>query len=130
MGSPITVFWDNLERNIVRWDCNGNWLWDEFYAAIDDTRALVRQAKHRSPPFIIINLEASGPFPASALAYLRPCLPLLPCCQSVIIVQPSGFARSMISLLQNLTADYQKKIILADTLESAHRHTTLSLDDQ
>jgi hypothetical protein len=119
MQSHITVFLESSALNIVRWECNGTWDWNEFYNAIGETRALACIVEASAPVRLIINLGDSGPFPPSALAYLRPALPLLCFCQNVIIVQPSGFARSLISILQGLNPDYQQKILLVDTLESA-----------
>lgn len=119
MEPHITVFWDNIERNTIRWECNGDWVWEDFYNAIGETHSLVQDANPRARLYLIINLESSGPVPSSALAYVRPALPLLIFCQSVIIVRPSGFVRSLISILQNMNPDYQKKIVLVDTLENA-----------
>jgi hypothetical protein len=50
----IHAFWDNEEQTIIRFLYRrGNWEWHDFYAALEEARALVESVERKQVGFII-----------------------------------------------------------------------------
>jgi hypothetical protein len=61
----IEVKWDDEKHHIIRWTFPKQWSWDEFYSALQTSRALVRQENHVVD--VIVDMTISELFPRNLL---------------------------------------------------------------
>lgn len=61
----IEVRWDNPEQNIIRWTFPKHWTWEEFYTALQTSRAMVRMQNHIVD--VIVDMSNSDIFPRNLI---------------------------------------------------------------
>jgi hypothetical protein len=61
----IEVRWDDEQKSIIRWTFPKQWTWDEFYSALQGSRALVRQQNHIVD--VIVDMSISELFPRNLM---------------------------------------------------------------
>jgi hypothetical protein len=61
----IEVRWDDEQQSIIRWTFPKQWAWDEFYSALQGSRAMVRQQSHIVD--VIVDMTMSELFPRHLL---------------------------------------------------------------
>ena len=65
----VSANWDNEQKTIIRYSFDGNWTWNEFYAAVNQSHALQDAVSHRVD--IILDLGESYVVPEGALMQFR-----------------------------------------------------------
>lgn len=67
---PITVDWDNQEKNTICYTYVGRWTWDEYYVVLEHSRGLWKSVNQVVD--VIVDLSASAGFPSgNLLEHLR-----------------------------------------------------------
>ena len=61
----IEVRWDDEQKSIIRWTFPKQWTWDEFYSALQGSRAMVRGENHIVD--VIVDMTVSELFPRNLL---------------------------------------------------------------
>jgi hypothetical protein len=61
----IEVAWDNEQKSIIRWTFPKQWTWDEFYSALQASRAMVRLQSHVVD--VIVDMTVSKLFPRNLM---------------------------------------------------------------
>jgi hypothetical protein len=61
----VEVRWDNEDKSIIRWTFPRQWTWDEFYSALQGSRAMVRLQSHTVD--VIVDMTSSELFPRNLL---------------------------------------------------------------
>src|SRR5262245_22756963 len=65
----VSANWDNEQQTIIRYSFDGNWTWNEFYAAVNQSHALQDSVSHRVD--VILDLGESYVVPEGALMQMR-----------------------------------------------------------
>lgn len=66
---PITVSWDDTEKTVLRYDFEGNWTWDEFQQAKEESDAMLDSVPHSVD--VILNYGNNHWLPPGAISRLR-----------------------------------------------------------
>jgi hypothetical protein len=116
----VRVSWDNDDKTTTRYDFEGAWTWDEFYAATGDAFALTRSVEHRVDS---ISYFAPGAnLPPNALLHFRRAMVNAPENRGVtVIVGGSRFINTMVTVFSKLNRSLGERLILADNLDQARR---------
>ena len=112
--------WDNEAKTIIRWDYVGKWAWVEASSAFDDTTRMMSEVQH--PVSLIHDLSRSHGIPARALSHAQRFTSALPENWNIsVIVDPSGFAASLLNIFTKLYKKLGERYKVAPTLDIARQ---------
>jgi len=114
----VKVSWDKNDKKTIRYDFEGRWMWDEFYAAAENAFALTRSVEHTVDS---ISFFRPGAYlPPNALMHFRRAMVNAPKNRGVtVIVGGSMFIKTMVTVFSKLNRQLGERLLLADTLEQA-----------
>ncbi len=119
MTQGIRVEFDNPEQTVIRWDFRGRWTWEDWYVSVRQVMALRQSVNDRPVVPAIINFKYSGSLPLGALPHARATGEFMDARDYAVIVNASGYVRSMIEAFRLLNPSFRERILLADTLAAA-----------
>ncbi len=117
---PLHVFWDDIEKTIIRCESEGKWTWDEYHKALDQVREMLVEADYRVD---LINVERPGAtMPSgSPLTHFQRAAKIMPANLGInVVVVTSSLARIMASVLGKMPGNNMDKIVLVDSVEAAY----------
>ncbi|MDX1993077.1 MAG: hypothetical protein SF029_11840 [bacterium] len=117
----ISVFWDNEEKTLLRWEVKGEWTPEEFREAGVKTFSLTTMTENEFHLIINVNHTTPPPFPLPIFQEaLRSASPQL--C-SVVVVKADDFSRSMLQTLKHHKIPFVRegRLHIADSMHEA-RH--------
>src|SRR5215216_144560 len=98
--SGVTVSWDNEAKNIIRYDFQGRWTWEDFYAASAQAFAMTRSVIHRVDA--ISHFHHGAVLPPNALYHFRHAMINAPKNRGVnVIVGATSFVKTLIKIFSN-----------------------------
>ena len=115
----INVEWDGDEKTAVRFTYLGQWTLPEFYTAIDQSNAMMAEVGRKVN--VIIDTRKSNALPNNFISVMR-MMPskASPNTGTIVIVGANAFIRAFANTIARLfPSEQQRKVILADTLDSA-----------
>jgi hypothetical protein len=114
----ITVSWDNEAKNIIRYDFQGRWTWEDFYAASAQAFAMTRSVTHRVDA--ISNFHEGAVLPPNAMYHFRHAMISAPPNRGVnVIVGATTFVKTLIKIFSNLNKRLGQRLVLANSLDDA-----------
>lgn len=118
---PILFNWYDSDCTILLWKFEDNWEWDEYYAAIDRSNAMVRQQTH--PVTVIIDMHEVQSFPRGIMTHATSGLMVRPANVNLAIIVVKNPAlrtlyHNFVRLADRLFPGGMT-IALADDMESA-----------
>jgi hypothetical protein len=129
----VHVYWQDAQHTILCAEAAGNWMWDEYYLAIDQ---MIEMMAGRSDRMDIINIKRPGAqMPrGSAITHFENALQRLPAhCVLVVNVTAHPFARVMATVFNRLhPGQIGKRVHFVASLEDAmslisqHRKAVIS----
>ncbi len=113
---PVSVQWDNPEKNIIyaRYE---RWSWDDFYDALTQCTALVSTVNHRVD--IICDLVDSVVPKGGTISHAAATLKQDNNGGIVVLVTPNRFVQAMTQVSSRVLPDFKKRYRMTSTLESA-----------
>ena len=116
---PITVSFDNPEHTVLRWDFDGIWTVDDWYAST--RRALELRSTVLDNPCVpaIFDLSRSAQVPVGMLPHARVAMEMMDQRDYVVLAHPSGVVRSLTLIYRMLNPSMADKVLLADTITEA-----------
>lgn len=116
----IQVNWDNDEKTIIAYTSSGRYIWEEFYAAIDEVHKLAEAVDY--PLVVIMNLRESIP-PSGALTHFRNAIKRSPSNIShYIIIGTDSFRQMLISMAFHVMfARSSSDFVFTDSIANAHK---------
>lgn len=81
----ITVRWDNEdEKHIIRWEFPESWVWDDFYGALQSSRALMREVKYVVD--FLVDMSKAETLPKNVLTQTQVTMQTSPLNVGVVVV--------------------------------------------
>lgn len=115
---PITVYWETIAPNIIRWDFYDPWTLEEFWQAYYQSHDMVRD--HDGLVDFLLNGNQTKP-PAFPLAeFQRAFREASPKQNTMVIINENSFIRSLMQVLQRLRVRNTDKLYFARSIEEAH----------
>lgn len=117
----IRVSWDSDAKRYVLAQSDGEWVWEDFYAAFKDMHLLIADVDY--PVDLIIHHKVRLP-PGNSFTHFKAAMKDQPANTGKIIVVPyetstlQAFMKSLIAVFEKLYPT-KSKIIMVDTLEEA-----------
>lgn len=82
---PIIIRWDNAdEKKVIRWEFPENWVWGDFYGALQQSRVLTREVKYIVD--VIVDMTKSQTLPKNVLTQTQVTLQTSPLNVGVVVV--------------------------------------------
>ncbi len=117
---PVQIVWDDEEKTMLRHIYQGEWTWQEFDVAVATAYTWIESVPHRV--HIIVDLRQTGPLPANVLLHIRGLADRAhPRIGKTIIVGTNAFLQRLYDVFTSVYAIPHNHVILAPTLEEAHR---------
>jgi hypothetical protein len=120
----ITTQWDNAEKTVIRYIYEGQWTWDELYAAMHEAYKMVDSVKHEVD--VIIDMRKSGVLPANVFTHSRQAtLSQHPRLARTVIVGAHRLAHTMFEAFTKIYGKLAKRysnVIFVATIEEAYAH--------
>ena len=117
---PIDINWDNDQKDVLRWDLNGRWDWDDIHDAVTRSVAIRKLVEHRRDIAVIINLQHFTPLSTGALKETRKALLIRPENRElVVVVGRSAYTRSIVDIFRRRYIDLADQIIGVDSMSEA-----------
>lgn len=120
----ITVRWDNEdEKRIIRWDFPETWVWDDFYAALQLSRVLMREVKYVVD--FLVDMSNAETLPKNVLTQTQVTMQTSPLNVGVVVVvgvNPLVRAafNSFIRLYKNTVQSSSREIMLVSIEHKAY----------
>jgi len=117
---PIDINWDNDQKDVLRWDLNGRWDWDDIHDAVTRSVEIRKLVEHRRDIAVIINLQHFTPLSTGALKETRKALLIRPENRElVVVVGRSAYTRSIVDIFRRRYIDLADQIIGVDSMSEA-----------
>lgn len=115
----IRVEWDAQDATRVLWTVEGAWTWEQFYAAFEQSKALVMSVSYRVD--VITDMRRAGPVPLSpASLHIRQAMgKTSPNLGIIVLVGLDAFAHALLSVIQRVVPKAGEKMRTVRTLEEA-----------
>lgn len=118
---PIQVDWDNAEQNIVRWDFNGHWTWDDVKEALARSIALRQSVDYASS--VILNFENSDSLPMGAVTQMMRGMAALPEKREMVVIAGTGtLLKSLVAIYLKVRRGSKDRVGLVETLKQAREY--------
>ena len=119
---PISIDWDNDQKDVIRWDFGEQWDWDEVHQATMNSVALRKTVKHDRDVSVILNLQHFTPLNPSALKETRKALLMRPENRDlVVVVGRSAYTRAIVDIFRRRYIDMAEQFIGVETMSEARR---------
>ncbi len=115
---PIPIRWEDPEQTIVRYDFEGHWTWDEYFAAMNQIYQMFGSVEHRVDA--IANMKPGiMPIGGSAMSAARSALRKLPPNRGVIVIIINPFISAMLSAFKQFDREFGTFLRSANSVEEA-----------
>jgi hypothetical protein len=116
----VQVHWDNTDKTVIRYDFEGKWTWDEFYAAFEQARSMIAGIPH-VVDFICVIQQVSGFFmPLNLLFHIRKIYTDVPSNVGItILAGPPSELIAIYSMIKRAYPMIAVRYAVAPTLEQA-----------
>jgi hypothetical protein len=116
----IQVNWDTPERNTVRYEFSAHWTWEEFFAAVAQSKYLIDT---EGGDHVAVIMDASVPHiqvPPNLITHTKKALGNKhPKTCAIIVVMNNAFLRVMVNTVVTLSSGNGRVVFMVDTLEKA-----------
>jgi hypothetical protein len=114
----IRVTWDNAEKNVIRYDFDRNWNWNEFHVAAQQAFDMTRSVPHIVDT--ISNFPPGVNLPANALFQFRRIMRAAPPNRGMtVIVGVSLFIRNMVATFSKIAKPLADRLMVVSSLDEA-----------
>ncbi len=115
---PIIVSWFNEEKTIASYQLVGRWTWDDLYAAVQESRAMVMGVNH--PVYFIIDVTKNHSVPPGALTHLRSITAgVSPNWKMGVFVGVNTFVETLLKTFIKVYPKFGERYTIASTIEEA-----------
>jgi hypothetical protein len=119
---PIEVEWDNDQHDVIRWDFEGGWNWDDVHKATLESVELRKTVTSEQPVSVILNLEQFTPLSTDALRETRKALLLRPENRDlVVVVGRSIYTQAIVDIFRRRYIDLADQFIGVGSVSEARR---------
>ncbi len=117
---PITIQWDTEAHTVIRWEMVGTWTWEDFYAAVAETRNLRAAEVARQPIVNILDMTKNTTKPLGMVMHGRNAMQVRtnPADQ-VIFVTTNQFMQTMINSFRMVYRELGRNVHIVSTLDEA-----------
>lgn len=116
--SGIKVSWDNEAKTILRYDFQGRWTWEDFYAASAQAFAMTHSVQHRVDA--ISHFHHGSVLPANAMFHFRHAMVSAPANRGMnVIVGANAVVRTLIKMFSSINKQLAARLAIADSLDDA-----------
>jgi hypothetical protein len=112
---PISVQWDNPDKTLLRWNFEGKWTWDDYYAAMEQNNALLDSIQSKAD--LLIDMQQTNIVAAGFTSQFRRISQFHPKAGFAIIVLNSRFIEIMLNMLMNFQPAMRHQVIVTDSIE-------------
>ena len=117
----VQVQWDDDAQTIIRWDFEGVWTWEAFFAAAARSVALRKTATHEQPVSIILNIQGTAPRLGGALNATHHAITLNENGRGVIVVVGTHkLTQRLAKMFSEAYADLDTPILTVQSLDDAY----------
>lgn len=115
----IELKWEDEAKTILRHTYKGAWTVEEFYRAVDESRALLLEVGH--PVDLIIDMR-EGPNPPRGIApaYQYADRKVPPNQRLIVMVDPSEYMRTFNRVVEGIAPRASQNRHVVETIEDAH----------
>jgi hypothetical protein len=122
---PVTVSWDDQQHTTLRFDYNGNWTWEEWYAAMDEAEATINL--HGDAVHFIHNVGDSMYLPKNAMTnFKQNAIHFHAMVRLTVIVSDNHFIKVMFNTFKRFVRDWASRYHYVATVGEARQ---IILDD-
>jgi hypothetical protein len=116
---PVTVFWEDPEKTVVRYDFQGSWTWDELYAVYYEAIGMEKSVTHRVD--VILDMSTSSRIPGNAILHVKNLAEKQPSNMGIsVFVTRNPFIVSMYNMAVRVYGKVAFYFRIAKTLDEAH----------
>ncbi|MBL8162125.1 MAG: hypothetical protein JNJ61_09075 [Anaerolineae bacterium] len=112
-------YWDDPAQTVIRIDYEGNWTWEEYFAAADDGRDLASSVTHRVD-YILDFRNGTQPKAGSVMSNARNVLLKRAPNSGVFVTVSTPFAQVMLNVFKSFDRKLSALIYGATSIEEAH----------
>jgi hypothetical protein len=115
----VTVQWDDEANNIIRWDYDSSWTWEEAFKAATQTYTMRGALPEKTLVVVIMNMEKISITPRDSLRGMNRLLQLIDPRDSVIVVGSNTAVNIMVALLRAIVSKVGKPILTMPNMNEA-----------
>jgi len=118
----VKIDWDNDQKDVLRWDLEGRWHWDDIHNAVERSVALRKEVKHERDVSVIINVQHFTPLSTSALKETRKAMLIRPENRElVVVVGRSAYTRTIVDIFRRRYVDMADQFVGVESLSAARK---------
>jgi len=115
----IEVNWDNREKTVIRFDYTARWSWQDYYAALDETKSWVENLDYKV--YFINKVDNIGHLPANAVNHFKKtAVEFGPYVHLTVIVAHSRFLHLVFDVFQRVAGEWSKNYRFVESMEEAY----------
>jgi len=117
---PVKAYWlDESKKDIVQYDFEGKWTWDEFYPIYEEALRMEKAQPHRVD--VILDFQRSGKVPPNALTHIKGITDKQPDNIGLsIFVTQNRFFNVMYDVAIKFYPKTKRYFVISETIEEAH----------
>ncbi|MEZ4670958.1 MAG: hypothetical protein R3E39_23900 [Anaerolineae bacterium] len=116
---PITIYWDNPQKTIIRLDFQGSYNWNDFVEATKAATRLMLEVAH--PVSILANMRPGNmPKNGNAIAIGRSAIQRMPANFDLLILVTNPLVEVLGNAFRHLDREFREKMILVKSVEEAY----------
>lgn len=117
---PVKAYWlDENKKDIVQYDFEGKWTWEEFYPVYEEALRMEKEQAHRVD--VIMDFRRNISIPPNALTHIKGITDRQPVNIGLsIFVTTNAFINVMYKMAISIYPKTRQYFVIADTIEEAH----------
>ncbi|MGJ3237406.1 MAG: hypothetical protein ACFE0Q_01745 [Anaerolineae bacterium] len=117
---PVTVHWlDETKKDILQYDFEGNWTWDDFYPVYEEALRMEKAQPHRVD--VIMDFRRNLSIPPNALTHIKGITDRQPDNIGLsIFVTTNRFISVMFNAAVKFYPKTKRYFVVVPTMEDAH----------
>ncbi|MCU0513941.1 MAG: hypothetical protein MUE40_15395 [Anaerolineae bacterium] len=116
----VRALWDNPARTVIRYELTGNWTWEEFYLANEQSRRLLLEVDYVVHFIVIPDAVAMHYIPTNAITHIISIWRKAPANTGVtVIIHQNPLVRPLLVMLRRLNHRIGEKYHIATGEEAA-----------
>ncbi|MBN8621450.1 MAG: hypothetical protein J0L63_21235 [Anaerolineae bacterium] len=116
---PVRMFWEDEREEILRYELEGDWTWEEAYTQYD--RAMVPESDYPYRVDVIMHFFSGSRLPADAMLHMATMAQQQPeNIGLIVLVTTHDMLRRMVTTAAKLYPHTQRYYRVATTLNEAH----------
>ncbi|MEZ4670385.1 MAG: hypothetical protein R3E39_20960 [Anaerolineae bacterium] len=114
----VAVDWLNDDQTILKYEFDGQWTWNELYAALQQVDMMMNSVEHTV--YVIIDYQGSQGIPPGALTHLRSStMRAAPNWGGGVFIGISSLVESLLNIFTNLNRKLAERYATAANIEEA-----------